>query len=112
MTTWSPFRPRPGSDKALYSGKIWIDFSSFRKVRMLLVQENCSGSILSNKELQFFDLVDGPGGERFNLLVKNDVEQKIMAAGREFLLERQYRFLGYWWRWQRQCQEPGRGLIC
>jgi hypothetical protein len=86
------FRPRPDVNQALYSGKIWIDRATFRKVRIFLVQNNCSGSILSNQELQHFELVAGPGGAQFNLLRTSEVEQKVLAAGREFMLERRYRF--------------------
>jgi hypothetical protein len=86
------FHPRPEMEQALYSGKIWIDAATFRKVRLFLVQKNCTGSILGNQELQHFELVSGPGGAQFNLLRKSEVEQKVLAAGREFVLERQYRF--------------------
>lgn len=86
------FRPRPEMEQALYSGKIWIDRATFRKVRLFLVQNNCTGSILSNQELQHFALVPGPDGTQFNLLRKSEVEQKVLAAGREFILEREYRF--------------------
>jgi hypothetical protein len=86
------FRPRPEMKQALYSGKIWIDGATFRKVRLLLVQNNCSGSILSNQELQHFELLAGPGGAQFNLMRRSEVEQKVLAAGREFMLERRYRF--------------------
>lgn len=86
------FRPRPGIEKTLYSGKMWIDKSDFRTVRISLVQNDSSGSITSNKEMQYFELLEGPAGNMFNLLVKSEVEQKVMAAGREFLLERHYRF--------------------
>jgi hypothetical protein len=86
------FRPRPEMKQALYSGKIWIDCVTFRKVQVFLVQNNCSGSILSNQELQHFELVAGPGGAQFNLLRTSEVEQKVLAAGREFMLERRYRF--------------------
>ncbi len=86
------FRPRPKMVQALYSGKIWLDCDTFRKVQVFLVQNNCSGSILSNQELQHFELVAGPDDAQFNLLRKSEVEQKVLAAGREFMLERRYRF--------------------
>lgn len=86
------FQPRPGVKDSLYAGKIWIDQVTFRKVQFLLVQSNCSGSILSNREMQHYQLVSRPVGEPLNLLVKSEVEQKVLAAGREFLLERRYRF--------------------
>lgn len=85
-------KPRPEIKEPLYSGKIWIDCFSFRRVKMLLVQNNSSGSITSNTELQYFDLVEGPDGSSLNLLVRSSVQQKVLAAGREFLLERRYRF--------------------
>ena len=86
------FTPRPESTETLFSGAIWIDRTSFRRVKMLLVQANSSGSITSNREVQFFELVRGPEAEDLNILVRSDVEQKVLVAGREFLLERKYRF--------------------
>ncbi|MBM3297883.1 MAG: outer membrane lipoprotein-sorting protein, partial [Candidatus Aminicenantes bacterium] len=86
------FRPRPEASESLFSGRIWIDKTMFRRVRMLLVQANNTGSITSNREMQFFALVKSPDGEDINVLVRSDVDQKVLVAGREFLLERRYRF--------------------
>jgi len=85
-------KPDPDVKETLYSGKIWLDRSSFRRVKMLLSQNSSSGSIVSNTEIQFFDLVEEPGGSNVNLLIRSKSEQKILAAGRNFLLERSYRF--------------------
>ena len=85
-------RPSPGATGKLYSGRVWIDRYSFRRVKMLLVQDSSSGSISSNKEIQFFELIEAPDGPMLNLLVESDVDQIVLAAGREFLLERRYHF--------------------
>lgn len=85
-------KPRPGAEEPLYSGRVWIDRYSFRRVQMLLVQDNISGSISSNTELQFFELIEAPDGDSLNLLTQSKVDQIVLAAGREFLLERRYRF--------------------
>jgi hypothetical protein len=86
------FKPQPEAKESLYAGKIWIDASAFRGVQMLLIQTGGTGSITGHRELQTFDLIPGPGEYLFNVLVRSDVEQKVLAAGREFLLERKYRF--------------------
>ncbi|MCX6572340.1 MAG: hypothetical protein NT006_13135 [Candidatus Aminicenantes bacterium] len=86
------FKPRPDASERLYSGRIWIDADIFRRARMLLVQDRSSGSIVGQTEQQFYEQVTGKDGGSWDLLVRSDVRQKMLAAGREFLLERQYRF--------------------
>jgi hypothetical protein len=88
------FKPRPDAAERLYTGKVWIDASEFRGVRMLLVQSGGTGSILSHREVQTFDMIPGRGEYPFNILTRSDMEQKMLAAGREFLLERKYEFTG------------------
>ncbi len=86
------FKPRPGARELLFSGRIWIDRATFRRARVLLVQDQSSGSIIGQTELQTFGIVEGTGGDQWDVLLGSDIRQKMLAAGREFLLERQYRF--------------------
>jgi len=86
------FKPLPGAKELLYSGRIWIDADIFRRAQMLLVQDRSSGSIIGQTELQTYEAVTGLDGGTWDLLVRSDVRQKMLAAGREFLLERRYRF--------------------
>ncbi len=86
------FKPLPEAKELLFTGRIWIDADTFRRAQMLLVQDSSSGSIIGQTELQTFEAVTGLDGGTWDLLVQSDVRQKMLAAGREFLLERRYRF--------------------
>ncbi len=89
------FRPKPEAEELLYSGRIWIDADSFRRSRMQLIQGRSSGSIISQTEMQTYEEVTGLDGGRWDLLVRTEVRQKMLAAGREFLLERRYEFTDF-----------------
>ncbi|MDD8025042.1 MAG: hypothetical protein PHI34_00915 [Acidobacteriota bacterium] len=86
------FRPKPDAKELLYSGRIWIDADTFRRVRMQLIQDRSSGSVIGQTEMQIYEVVTGRDGGQWDLLVRTDVRQKMLAAGREFLLERRYEF--------------------
>jgi len=86
------FKPLPEAKERLFTGRIWIDADTFRRAQMLLVQDHSSGSIIGQTELQTYEAVTGLDGGIWDLLVQSDVRQKMLAAGREFLLERRYRF--------------------
>jgi hypothetical protein len=86
------FKPLPEAKELLYTGRIWIDADTFRRAQMLLVQDRSNGSINGQTELQTYEAVTGLDGGTWDLLVRSDVRQKMLAAGREFLLERRYRF--------------------
>ncbi len=79
-------------DEALYSGKIWIDGTSFREVRQTLSQRGSKGSIVVNVETQNFTLVDDGKGHAFNLLRSISAQQTLNAAGRDFQLQRTLKF--------------------
>jgi hypothetical protein len=86
----------PEDPKAvLFTGKVWIDGSSFRQVRMELQQSGGRSSILSHVETQEYRLVPSAGGRQFNLLHKITARQLVSAAGRSLLVERTYGFSGY-----------------
>ena len=44
-------------DEALYSGKIWIDGTTFREVKQYLSQRGAKSNVLVNTETQNFELV-------------------------------------------------------
>lgn len=83
----------PGAN--LYSGKIWIDGTSFREVRQTLSQRGEHSNVIVNIETQDFALVDDGKGNQFNLPHSISAKQSLNAAGRDFLLQRTMQFSGY-----------------
>jgi hypothetical protein len=82
-------------DETLYSGKIWIDGLSFREVRQTLSQRGAKSNIVVNVETQNFALVDDGQGNKFNLLSSISAQQTLNAAGRDFQLQRTFKFSDY-----------------
>jgi hypothetical protein len=80
---------------SLYSGKIWIDATSFRHVKMELRQRGISGNVISNIETQHFALVSDDKGHEFNLTKSIYAQQRLNAAGRDFVLQKTYSFSNY-----------------
>src|SRR5215469_4137316 len=77
--------------EALYSGKIWIDGTTFRQVKMYLSQRG-AGNIVANTETQLYDLVSDRDGNQYNLLTSIYAQQTLNAADRDFVLEKTYKF--------------------
>jgi hypothetical protein len=82
-------------DVTLYSGKIWIDGTTFREVKQTLSQRGDKSNIVANIETQNYELVPDGKGDRFNLLHSISEQQTLNAAGRDFLLQRTIQFSGY-----------------
>jgi hypothetical protein len=82
-------------DVSLYSGKIWIDGTTFREVKQTLNQRGDQSNIVANIETQNYELVSDGKGNRFNLLHSISEQQTLNAAGRDFLLQRTIQFTGY-----------------
>jgi hypothetical protein len=82
-------------DEALYSGKIWIDGTTFREVRQYLSQRGAKSNVLVNTETQNFELVSDPNGHQFNLLRSISAQQLLNAAGRDFVVQRKVQFSNY-----------------
>ena len=83
------------SDENLYSGKIWIDGTTFRGVRQYLSQHGAKSNVLINVETQNFELVTDVKGNQFNLLRSISAQQLLNAAGRDFVLQRTVQFSDY-----------------
>jgi hypothetical protein len=79
----------------LYSGKVWIDGTTFRQVRQYLRQRGKSSNVISNVENQNFELVSDGNGNVFNLLKSITAQQVLNAAGRDFVLQKTFQFSGY-----------------
>ncbi|MGC2791700.1 MAG: outer membrane lipoprotein-sorting protein, partial [Candidatus Sulfotelmatobacter sp.] len=82
-------------DEALYSGKIWIDATTFREVKQYLDQRGAKSNVLVNSETQNFELVRDGKGNQFNLLRSISAQQLLNAAGRDFVLQRTVQFSDY-----------------
>ena len=82
-------------DEALYSGKIWIDGTTFREVKQYLSQRGAKSNVLVNTETQNFELVSDPNGHQFNLLRSISAQQLLNAAGRDFVVQRKVQFSNY-----------------
>jgi len=82
-------------DEALYSGKIWIDGTTFREVKQSLSQRGVKSNVLVNAETQNFELVRDDKGNQFNLLRSISAQQLLNAAGRDFVLQRTVQFSDY-----------------
>jgi hypothetical protein len=67
-------------DEALYSGKIWIDGTTFREVKQYLSQRGVKSNVLVNVETQNFELVKDDEGNQFNLLQSISAQQLLNAA--------------------------------
>jgi hypothetical protein len=78
----------------LYSGKVWIDGTSFRQVKQVLTQRS-STSIVVNVETQNFALFADEHGGFFNLVQSVSAQQVLNAAGRDFVLQRTIRYSDY-----------------
>ena len=82
-------------DEALYSGKIWIDDTTFREVKQYLTQRGVNSNVLVNVETQNFELVRDNNGNQFNLPRSISAQQLLNAAGRDFVLQRTMQFSDY-----------------
>jgi len=82
-------------DELLYSGKVWIDATTFREVKQYLNQRGAKSNVLVNTETQTFELVRDSKGNQFNLLRSISAQQLVNAAGRDFVLQRTVQFSDY-----------------
>ncbi len=82
-------------DEALYSGKIWIDGTTFREVKQYLSQRGVKSNVLVNVETLNYELVRDEHGNQFNLPRSISAQQLLNAAGRDFVLQRTVQFSDY-----------------
>lgn len=81
--------------EALYSGKIWIEGTTFRQVKMYLTQRGAKSNMVANTETQIYELVYDAKGNQYNLLSSIYAQQTLNAADRNFVLEKTYKFSDY-----------------
>lgn len=82
-------------DETLYSGKVWIDGTSFREVKEILSERGSKSNVFVDVETQNFELVSDGKGNQFNLLRSITAQQLLNAAGRDFVLQRTLKFSSY-----------------
>jgi hypothetical protein len=84
------------SGELLFSGKVWIDGTTFRQVKQVLSQKGGKESnVISNTETQNFELFKDAAGGSYNLIKSIYAQQRLNAAGRDFVLQKTYRFDSY-----------------
>jgi hypothetical protein len=83
------------SGEILFSGKIWIDGTTFRQVKQYLSQRGEKSNVASNVETQNFELVSDGKGNQFNLVKSITAQQLLNAAGRDLVLQKTYQFSEY-----------------
>jgi hypothetical protein len=82
-------------DEALYTGKIWIDGTTFRQVKQHLSERGVNSNVLVNVETQNYELFRDDKGNEYNLLRSISAQQLLNAAGRDFVLQRTVQFSDY-----------------
>jgi hypothetical protein len=82
-------------DEALYTGKIWIDATTFRQLKQYLSERGVNSNVLVNVETQNYELFRDDKGNEFNLLRSVSAQQLLNAAGRDFVLQRTVQFSDY-----------------
>lgn len=80
------------ANENLYRGKVWIDETTFRQVKMDLRQRGSTGSVIADQETQTYELVPDGKGQEFNLLKSMYAQQTLNAAGRNFILQKTYAY--------------------
>jgi hypothetical protein len=84
---------RPGeAAESLYTGKVWIDGTDFRQVRLRLEQRDGRNNVASHVETQEYGRVKDARGREFTLLQAIDAQDSVNLAGRSITLEKRYRF--------------------
>ncbi|MGH9515673.1 MAG: hypothetical protein ACRD3P_08355 [Terriglobales bacterium] len=81
------FEPKVRAE-TLYTGKIWIDGTTFRQVKQHLSERGVNSNVLINVETQNYELFRDDKGNEYNLLRSVSAQQLLNAAGRDFVLQR------------------------
>ena len=76
------------SGKALYRGTVWIDRTTFARVRVQTVQSGLPAPVVSNDETQYYTPVATIGGRLIFLFTSMSARQILMVAGRNVLVEK------------------------
>jgi hypothetical protein len=80
------------NDAALYRGTVWIDDTSFARIRVQAVQGGLSAPVVSNEEIQQYSPPVMVDGQPVFLLHGMTAQQIMMIAGRNILVEKSVAF--------------------
>jgi MucB/RseB N-terminal domain len=78
--------------RSLYRGTVWLDRTSFMKVKAQTLQTQLSAPVLSSEEIQHFAPAGAADGREIVLLTRLVGRQTMLIAGRNLLVEREVRF--------------------
>lgn len=78
-----------GAPLTLYRGRVWIDKTTFERLRLSVIQTNLEPPVLSNEERDDFTPVAGPDGATFRMLTRTDGQQLWTIAGRNLVVRRE-----------------------
>jgi hypothetical protein len=78
--------------RSLYRGTVWIDVTSYAKLKVQTLQTRLSAPVVSSEETQFFDPAGEVDGLPIHLLSHFTTRQIMLVAGRNLLVERQVQF--------------------
>jgi hypothetical protein len=81
--------------KSLYRGKVWIDKSSFVRLKTSVIQTNLEPPVIQNEEIDSYAPVAGSSDESFVLIGKVDGQQLWSGGGRNFVVRRELTFTDY-----------------
>jgi hypothetical protein len=80
------------SSRSLYSGRVWIDRTSFHKIQVEVVQTELSAPVVSNAETYRYQQQGDVDGMPVYLLTELSSKQLVLIAGRNLLVEKESRF--------------------
>ena len=81
--------------RSLYRGSVWIDQTTFLRVKVQTVQTKLSTPVLSSEEMQYFGTAGVIDGQNIQLLTRLVVRQTMLVAGRTLAVEREVLFDGF-----------------
>ncbi|BCS35288.1 hypothetical protein TBR22_A45150 [Luteitalea sp. TBR-22] len=93
--TWVVVFEPERKDQSLYRGTVWIDKTTYARVRQQAAQTALSAPVISNDEVQDFAPVRASDGREVWLPARMYNQQLILIAGRNLLVERRITFSDY-----------------
>ncbi len=81
--------------QSLYRGTVWIDQSTYLRVKVQTVQTKLSTPVLSSEEIQHFGTAGVIDGRNIQLLTRLLARQTMLLAGRSLAVEREILFDGF-----------------
>ena len=82
------FLPLPQAKGSLYSGRVWIDKTTYAKIKMSVRQTDLTPPQVSNDETDTYAPFQGPEGHTYWLLQKLEGQQIFSVGGQNVVAER------------------------